>query len=148
MNMHERPAADLPGLQLLAPGEARLAAIYEYVGAGIVEVDHEGRIVRVNRQLCQLTGYSATELLGRTIFQETLPEDVDNDLKLFRGQLAGETDRYTVEKRILRRDGTHFWAEVTSSSIVDGAGRFLHAVRVHDAFTPIMTSLEPPGLVA
>jgi len=133
MNMHERPAADLPGLQLLAPGEARLAAIYEYVGAGIVEVDHEGRIVRVNRQLCQLTGYSATELLGRTIFQETLPEDVDNDLKLFRGQLAGETDRYTVEKRILRRDGTHFWAEVTSSSIVDGAGRFLYAVRVqHD----------------
>ncbi|TMJ80207.1 MAG: PAS domain S-box protein [Alphaproteobacteria bacterium] len=133
MNMHERPAADLPGLQLLAPGEARLAAIYEYVGAGIVEVDHEGRIVRVNRQLCQLTGYSATELLGRTIFQETFPEDVDNDLKLFRGQLAGETDRYTVEKRILRRDGTHFWAEVTSSSIVDGAGRFLYAVRVqHD----------------
>jgi len=133
MNMHERPAADLPGLQLLAPGEARLAAIYEYVGAGIVEVDHEGRIVRVNRQLCQLTGYSATELLGRTIFQETLPEDVDNDLKLFRGQLAGKTDRYTVEKRILRRDGTHFWAEVTSSSIVDGAGRFLYAVRVqHD----------------
>jgi len=133
MNMHERPAADLPGLQLLAPGEARLAAIYEYVGAGIVEVDHEGRIVRVNRQLCQLTGYSATELLGRTIFQETLPEDVDNDLKLFRGQLAGETDRYTVEKRILRRDGTHFWAEVTSSSILDGAGRFLYAVRVqHD----------------
>ena len=133
MNMHERPAADLPGLQLLAPGEARLAAIYEYVGAGIVEVDHEGRIVRVNRQLCQLTGYSATELLGRTIFQETFPEDVDNDLKLFRGQLAGKTDRYTVEKRILRRDGTHFWAEVTSSSIVDGAGRFLYAVRVqHD----------------
>ena len=133
MNMHERPAADLPGLQLLAPGEARLAAIYEYVGAGIVEVDHEGRIVRVNRQLCQLTGYSATELLGRTIFQETLPEDVDNDLKLFRGQLAGETDRYTVEKRILRRDGTHFWAEVTSSSILDVAGRFLYAVRVqHD----------------
>ena len=118
---------------MLAPSDARLAAIFEHAGAGIVEVDHEGRIVRVNRQLCQLTGYSATELLGRTIFQETLPEDVDNDLKLFRGQLAGETDRYTVEKRILRRDGTHFWAEVTSSSILDGAGRFLYAVRVqHD----------------
>jgi PAS domain S-box-containing protein len=140
MNMHERPAPDLPGLQSLAPSEARLAAIYEHVGAGIVEVDHEGRIVRVNRQLCQLTGYSAAELLGRTVFQETLPEDVDNDLALFRRQLAGETDRYTVEKRILRRDGTHFWAEVTSSSIVDGAGSFLYAVRVQHDITSRKTA--------
>src|SRR4029078_3032371 len=133
MNMQQRPAPDLAGLQSLASGEARLAATYEHAGVGIVEVDHEGRILRVNRQLCQLTGYCAAELLGRTIFQETLPEGGDNDLKQFRHQLAGDTDRYTVEKRILRRDGTHFWAEVTSSSIVDGAGRFLYAVRVqHD----------------
>jgi PAS domain S-box-containing protein len=111
----------------------RLAASYEQVGAGIVEVDEEARILRVNRQLCQLTGYSAPELLGRTVFQETLPEDVDGDLQEFRRQLAGEIDRYSIEKRIHRKDGTHFWAEVTSSSIRDSAGRFLYAVRVqHD----------------
>ena len=31
--------------------DERLAAIYEHVGAGIVEVDEAGRILRVNRQL-------------------------------------------------------------------------------------------------
>lgn len=113
--------------------DARLAASYEHVGAGIVEVDGDGRMLRVNQQLCQLTGYSAAELLGRTIFQETLPEDMDGDLQQFRRQLAGEIDRYSIEKRIFRKNGDHFWAAVTSSSIRDGAGRFLYAVRVqHD----------------
>jgi PAS domain S-box-containing protein len=111
----------------------RLAACYEHVGAGIVEVDEAGRMLRVNRQLCELTGYSAPELLGRTIFQETLPDDVDIDLQQFRRQLAGEIDRYAIEKRIARKDGGHFWAAVTSSSVRDAAGRFLYAVRVqHD----------------
>jgi PAS domain S-box-containing protein len=113
--------------------DERLAAIYDNVGAGIVEVDEDGRMLRVNQQLCQLTGYSASELLGRTIFQETLPEDVDGDLRQFKRQLAGEIDRYSIEKRIFRNNGDHFWAAVTSSSIQDSAGRFLYAVRVqHD----------------
>ena len=129
MNMQERPAADLAGLQSLE----RVAVSYEQVGAGIVEVDGEGRILRLNRELSQLTGHSPPELLGRTVFEETLPEDAAHDLQEFRRQLAGEIDRYSIEKRIRRKDGTHFWAQVTSSSIRDSAGRFLYAVRVqHD----------------
>ena len=58
MNMQERPAPDLGGLQSLE----RLATSYEEAGAGIVEIDAEGRILRVNRQLCQLTGHSPAEL--------------------------------------------------------------------------------------
>lgn len=111
----------------------RLAATYEHVGAGIVEIDQDGRMLRVNQQLCQLTGYTASKLLGRTIFQETLPEDVSEDRDQFHRQLAGEVERYTIEKRIYRKDGGHFWASVTSSSIRDAAGKFLYAVRVqHD----------------
>jgi PAS domain S-box-containing protein len=90
-------------------------------------------MLRVNQRLCLLTGYSAPELLGRTIFQETLPEDADADREQFRRQLAGEIDRYTIEKRIYRKNGEHFWAEVASSSVRDAAGKFLYAVRVqHD----------------
>jgi PAS domain S-box-containing protein len=113
--------------------DERLAASYEHVGAGIVEVDQDGRMLRVNRQLCELTGFSAPELLGRTIFQETVAEDVDRDRQQFKRQLAGEIDRYAIEKRIFRKNGDHVWAAVTSSSIRDAAGRFLYAVRVqHD----------------
>jgi PAS domain S-box-containing protein len=113
--------------------DERLAATYEHVGAGIVEIDRDGRMLRVNQQLCRLTGYSASELLGRTIFEETLPEDVTADREQFGRQLAGEFDRYSIEKRIYRKDGEYIWAAVTSSSIRDATGKFLYAVRVqHD----------------
>ena len=90
-------------------------------------------MLRVNQQLCDLTGYGAAELLGRTVFQETVPEDVAEDRALFTRQLIGEIDRYTIEKRIYRKGGGWFWASVASASVRDPEGRFLYAVRVqHD----------------
>jgi PAS domain S-box-containing protein len=111
----------------------RRAASYEHVGAGIVEIDQDGRILRVNQYSCELTGYSAPELLGRSIFEETHPDDVEHDRAQFNRQLAGEIDRYTLEKRLRMRSGDFYWAEVTSSSVRDAEGKFLYAVRVqHD----------------
>jgi PAS domain S-box-containing protein len=134
MNVHERSTAIERIVPRFHPStDGRLAATYEHVGAGIVEIDRDGRMLRVNQELCRLTGYSATELFGRTIFQETLPEDVAEDREFFRRQLAGEFEHYSIEKRIYRKDGGHFWASVTSSSVRDADGDFLYAVRVqHD----------------
>lgn len=133
MNIQNRATPGLDELEQLAPVDARLAATYEHVGAGIVEVDENGRMLRVNQQLCELTGYSAAQLLGRTIFEEAHPEDVSEDRGQFQRQLAGEFERYSIEKRIAREDGGHIWAQVTSSSVRDADGRFLYAVRVqHD----------------
>jgi len=141
MNVHER-AEQLGSAQpVAANATARVwgrvtderRSTYECVGAGIVEVDQDGRILRANRESCRLTGYSVPELVGRTIFQETLPEDVDADQEQFRRQLSGEIERYSIEKRIYRKNGGHLWASVTSSSVRDIAGKFLYAVRVqHD----------------
>src|SRR3954447_18047851 len=128
-----RDAAEMSAQDWLRARDARLAATYEHVGAGLVEVDAAGRMLRVNQKICELTGHSAGELLGRTIFQETLPEDIDADRTQFNRLRIGEIDRYAVEKRIYRKNGEHFWAEVASSSVRDASGKFLYAVRVqHD----------------
>jgi PAS domain S-box-containing protein len=111
----------------------RLTAAFDHAGVGIAEIDGEGTLLRVNAHLCELTGYSSQELLGSSIFAGTHPEDVDTDREQLRRQRAGEIDRYSVEKRIRRKAGGYFWAAVTSSSVRDAKGRFLHAVRVqHD----------------
>ena len=116
-----------------AAHEDRLAVTYEHVGVGIVEIDQAGRMLRVNQKVCELMGHEAADLLGRSIFDETSPQDVAQDLAQFRRQIAGEIDRYTIEKRLARKDGSYFWAEVTSSSVRDASGNFLYAVRVqHD----------------
>ncbi len=113
--------------------QERLAQTFEHAGIGIVEVDAEGRLLRVNSRLADLMGYAPEELLGKVIFAESHEADAEADRAQFRRQVAGEIDRYTIEKRIKTKAGGYFWASVTSSSVCDADGQFLYAVRVeHD----------------
>lgn len=101
------------------PAEAYTAdrqdRINQHVGIG--EVDAEGKLLRVNAQSCAFTGYSSEEMLGRSIFDETHHQDIEADRQQFRRQVAGELDRYTIEKRVRRKDGSYVWMLVTSSSV-------------------------------
>ena len=72
--------------------EDRLAVTYEHIGVGIVEIDQAGRMLRVNQKVCELMGYQAADLLGRSIFDETSPQDVAQDLAQFARQVAGEIE--------------------------------------------------------
>jgi PAS domain S-box-containing protein len=112
--------------------EQRSAATYQHAPIGIVEVDADGRLLRANAQACRLLGYSPDEARGRSIFEETVDERGQADRQQFQRQVAGETDRYTVEKRIHRKDGSYLWASITSSSIRDSDGRFLYAIRTQE----------------
>ena len=105
------------------------AANYQHVGIGIIEVDAEGNVLRVNTQWCALTGYASDEMLGRSIFDG----DDEGDHEQFRQQVAGQFDRYTIERRFRRKDGSYVWVSITSSSVRAVDGRFLYAVRTqHD----------------
>jgi PAS domain S-box-containing protein len=115
--------------------EQHLAATYQYAPIGIAEVDAEGKVLRANAQSCGLLGYSSDELLGRSIFEETVDQSSEADREQSRRQVAGELDRYTIEKCIRRKDGTYVWGSITSSSVRDTDGRFLYAVRVQQDIT-------------
>jgi PAS domain S-box-containing protein len=127
------PADATPHLQderLAATQDQRLAASYDSADIGIAEVNADGKLARVNAHLSALFGYSAEELLGRSIFDPDLSENLEEDLAQFRRQVTGEIDRYTIEKRCKRRDGGKLWVSITSASVRDEEGRFLYAVRV------------------
>ncbi len=99
-------------------------------------MDAKGKLLWVNAQSCALTGYSSSEeMLGRSIFDETNDQDIEADREQFRRQVAGEFDRYTIDKRIRRKDGTYVWASITSSSVRDANGRFLYALRILNDLT-------------
>ena len=126
---HETPAPHRAE-EMLHEQHEQLAVTYEHAGTGIAEVDANGILLRVNARLCGMMGFSAQQLQGRSIFDETFPEDRERDRAQFLRQTAGEIDRYTIEKRIRRSDGSYVWVSITSASVRDGQGEFLYAVRV------------------
>jgi PAS domain S-box-containing protein len=116
--------------QDLRQQEERWNATYEHAAIGIVEVDAEGRFLRVNKAICSITGLSREELLGWRLFARTHPDDRDPDEELYRRQVRGELGFYSIEKRFLRKDGRMIWCAVRSSTVRDAHGNFLYGVRV------------------
>ena len=110
--------------------EARWNATYEHAAIGIVELDAEGRFLRVNEAICAITGGTHEEMLGWKLFERTYPDDRDVDAELYRRQVAGDIGFYSIEKRLLRRDGRVVWIGVRSSTVRDATGHFLYGVRV------------------
>lgn len=61
-------------------------------------------------------------LLRRTIFEETLPEDLTIEREQFRRRFAGKFDRYSIEKRIKSRPcGTQEGAKASQAAIAGPA---------------------------
>ena len=64
----------------------------EHLGVGIVEVStryEETRCCRVNQKVSELIReHEAADLLGRSIFDETFPQDVAQDLGQFEAALV------------------------------------------------------------
>ena len=110
--------------------EEGLSAIFELASVGVVLGDAEGRVLRVNPKMCEITGYSEEELLGKTPADLTHPDDVEQDLERFRRMAAGETPVYGREKRYLRKDGQIRWVSVNATPICDEAGRLLRIASV------------------
>jgi PAS domain S-box-containing protein len=130
----ERRRAEEERQQLLQreqEGEAEFRAMFELAGVGKGQADPvTGRFLRVNRKQCEITGYSAEELLGMTSVQLTHPDDRARDQALFGQLLRGEIAEESIEKRYVRKDGTTVWVHVTATILRDAAGRPLRSVAV------------------
>jgi len=108
----------------------RLRSTYEHAFTGIAEVSPDGRFLRVNEQLCRITGYSREELMDRTFEDITHPDDREAHLDRFGRQMAGELESYTLEKRYVRKDGQTVWVELFASRVDDADGKPLYGIRV------------------
>jgi PAS domain S-box-containing protein len=98
-----------------------LRATFEQAAVGIAHVAPDGHWLRVNDRLCAITGYSRDELLARTFQDITHPDDLEADLELVRQMLAGERERYSMEKRYIRKNGAPVWINL-SVALVRASG--------------------------
>jgi PAS domain S-box-containing protein len=99
----------------LRANEARYRATFENAAVGIAHIAPDGRWLRFNQVCCEITGYSEEELRARTFADITHPDDIEADWALARRLLDGKIDRFSMEKRYLRKDGSPVWVLLTAS---------------------------------
>lgn len=107
----------------LEASEQRFRATFENASVGIAHVAPDGGWLRVNARLCEIVGYAPDELLNSTFQDITHPDDLDGDLALLDRVASGEMDRYSIDKRYVRKDGSAVWIELNVSCVrrEDGA---------------------------
>jgi PAS domain S-box-containing protein len=102
----------------LEESQARARELVELAPDGIFLADLEGRYTAVNGAGCRMLGYARDEIIGKTIVDLILPEEVAPLWQSRVGLLKGETQ--VAEWHLLRKDGTYLPVEVSARVLADG----------------------------
>jgi PAS domain S-box-containing protein len=106
----------------LRESERRLRVYYDVPLIGIAMTSLTKGWLQVNNKLCDMFGYSREELFQLTWVELTYPEDLAADVTQFNRLLTGELDRYSLDKRFVRKDGLLFYATIWVECIRDNQG--------------------------
>jgi diguanylate cyclase (GGDEF)-like protein/PAS domain S-box-containing protein len=111
-----------------APSGGDFEEVFERAPIGTALLDNDGRWLLVNRALCDITGYTADELVGKRFDGIVHPADAHNDVEQRRRLLAGEIPAFQVEKRYFDAAGEIVSAILSVSLVRDRGGAPLHYI--------------------
>ena len=95
---------------------------FESAGVGMAHVSPDGRWLRVNDKLCEISGYSREEILGMRFLELTPLEDRQTSSERTRKILGGDSGPYSVERRYIRKDGSRVWVNLSVSLVCEASG--------------------------
>ncbi len=105
----------------LTESEALFRDAFVHSPLGLALASTDGTWLRVNEALCQIVGYTETELLATNFQTITHPDDLSADLELLERVLRGEIETYQLDKRYLHRRGQAVWIRLDVSLHRDAA---------------------------
>jgi PAS domain S-box-containing protein len=108
---------------------------------GMRALDLQGRITYVNAAFCQMTGWSESDLVGRTAPFPYWPEaDRDSLTSRLEEELAGKALPSGTQVRVKRQDRTLFDARLYVSPLIDARG-------VQTGWMTSMTDITEPNRI-
>ncbi|MFL5812573.1 MAG: PAS domain-containing protein [Bdellovibrionia bacterium] len=100
-----------------------LRSTMDELGAGVTKLSLDGKVLWANPAYCKLLGYSPEEIIGLSIQETSLPEDLPLQLKAIEELTLGRRDSFSMDKRYRRKDGTFFWAHFVTKLQRDKDGQ-------------------------
>jgi len=124
----------------------RLAAIVESSDDGIVSKDLNGIVQTWNKGAERIFGYTAEEMVGKSITLVIPPELQHQEPEILRRIAAGErVDRYETVRQ--RKDGSRFHVSLTISPIRNPDGRIVGASKIARDISDLRQSQERQDLL-
>lgn len=103
--------------QKLAESEEKYRLLTENLISGIYIISAKGKILFANKAFQILSGYSAGELEGKTIFSLVYPRDRGWVKKYFSKRIKGQSSPDHYQCRALHKDGSVRWIELRATPI-------------------------------
>lgn len=112
----------------LQENEERFRAIFDHAANGIGVLDNNNHYLQVNRKLCEILGYSESELIGKSINEITYPDDPEENLNHEDQLLSGLVDTFPLEKRYIRKNGSIIWVHVNTAVVHGPSGNPIYSI--------------------
>ena len=120
ISVHKRMERDLRAVN------DDLQRILDTMGEGVVVLNAEGRMTRLNKSACALFGRPEEEILGHDYSLWTHPES--RDLMALEQCARRNCARGSYDTRLVKEDGTPFWAHIIAVPVIDENGEFQGSV--------------------
>jgi PAS domain S-box-containing protein len=115
-------------LQSLRATEERFRRAFDSAAIGMALVATDGRLLQVNRALCEMLGYTEKELLALSVYAVIHPDDQAAAMAIGRQLLSAALPASQSESRYRHKSGAIVWAQSTSTLVRDAAGLPLHFI--------------------
>ena len=92
---------------------------FEAAPIGGIITARDGTIERVNQAMCEMTGYTAEELIGTPSSELAHPDERQHSSLVIEALLSGRSDTERFDKRYLHRSGRIIEARVALTTICD-----------------------------
>lgn len=117
-----------PHVTTLREASEMFRIAFDYSAIGMALVFNTGRWHRVNRSLCDLLGYTESELLDREFQDYVHPDDRLTSMAKLEQLLRGKVATYQIEMRCIHKDGSVVWVMWSVSQALMEKGKSVNLI--------------------
>ncbi|MBV9822443.1 MAG: EAL domain-containing protein, partial [Actinobacteria bacterium] len=123
----------------LRESEQRFRLAFDAASVGMVMVSLDppsaGQLIRANQAMCNLTGYTESELLALSVVSLSIPEDREGTRAALAKMVTGEVTQVRRETLYRHADGSNLWGLLSTSTVMPADGSPPYAISLIEDIT-------------
>ncbi|WP_227020951.1 PAS domain-containing protein [Arenibacter algicola] len=108
--------------------EEQFRQTFNYSAMGMALINIENKLLKANKSLCHILGYTEEELQKIDLAEMAHPEDLKVNRKYIEELFQGKHQNIKLEHRFIHKNGSVIWANISMSAIHNDLGQVIHYV--------------------